>query len=319
MKAAEAWLERHYEEKFFLYVDTWDPHEPWDAPEFYTKLYDPKYDGRRISPSYARWRDAGLTEADVATAHDTYCGEISMVDRWVGGLLSKIDVLGLRDSTLVIFMSDHGFYFGEHEYFGKADWTRGYQATLPDAAIPDWMTDSWFLTLNSSPLYQELTRIPLVIRAPGVPAGRRSALTTTPDVTATILDIAGVEQVSGSHGRSLRPVLMSRHEALRDFVVSSWPLYFAQGEVTSAIDSKPRRIESYMPLTVSTQDCSLVVGGPDQTPEFYDLSTDPRELVNVWSDRSRDGVSLLEEALEFLERVGTPDAHTEPRRQAMRV
>ena len=43
--AAMQWLERHYKEDFFLYVDTWDPHEPWDAPSYYTELYMPDYDG----------------------------------------------------------------------------------------------------------------------------------------------------------------------------------------------------------------------------------------------------------------------------------
>ena len=69
---AEQWLERHYKEQFFLYVDTWDPHEPWDAPEYYTSLYRAGYEGRQIYPSYGRWEDAGLTRDDVDLAHATY-------------------------------------------------------------------------------------------------------------------------------------------------------------------------------------------------------------------------------------------------------
>ncbi|MDQ3670162.1 MAG: sulfatase, partial [Actinomycetota bacterium] len=116
--AAEGWLERHYKEPFFLYVDSWDPHEPWDAPEYYTALYKPDYDGRQLYPTYGKWRDAGLTEEDIQTAHATYCGEVTMVDRWIGRLLEKLDVLGLTDNTVVLFTSDHGFFFGEHGYFG---------------------------------------------------------------------------------------------------------------------------------------------------------------------------------------------------------
>ena len=44
-----------------------------------------------------------------------------MVDFWIGRLLHKLDALGLRQNTIVIFTSDHGFYFGEHDYFGKAE------------------------------------------------------------------------------------------------------------------------------------------------------------------------------------------------------
>src|SRR3712207_9358838 len=46
-------------------------------------------------------------------AHATYCGEVTMVDFWIGRLLAKLDALGLRDNTVVLFTSDHGFYFGE--------------------------------------------------------------------------------------------------------------------------------------------------------------------------------------------------------------
>ena len=52
------WLELHYKEDFFLYVDTWDPHEPWDAPPYYTERYWPGYDGEIIQPIYANWQDA---------------------------------------------------------------------------------------------------------------------------------------------------------------------------------------------------------------------------------------------------------------------
>ena len=41
---AMQWLEHHYKDDFFLYIDTWDPHEPWDAPSHYTELYWPDYD-----------------------------------------------------------------------------------------------------------------------------------------------------------------------------------------------------------------------------------------------------------------------------------
>lgn len=80
MTEAERWLERHHDEPFFLYVDTWDPHEPWDAPDYYTKQYRESFKGEQIYPAYGNWREAGLTEDDVELAHATYCGEVSMVD-----------------------------------------------------------------------------------------------------------------------------------------------------------------------------------------------------------------------------------------------
>jgi arylsulfatase A-like enzyme len=80
MTEAERWLERHYDERFFLYVDTWDPHEPWDAPDYYTAQYRDGYAGEQIYPAYGKWREAGLSRDDVDLGHATYCGEVTMVD-----------------------------------------------------------------------------------------------------------------------------------------------------------------------------------------------------------------------------------------------
>ena len=80
-------------------MDTWDPHEPWDAPEYYTEAYKPDYDGRQLYPPYAKWEEAGLTREDVDLAHATYCGEVTMVDFWIGRLLAKLDALGPYRTT----------------------------------------------------------------------------------------------------------------------------------------------------------------------------------------------------------------------------
>jgi arylsulfatase A-like enzyme len=317
MTAAEEWLERHYKEPFFLYVDSWDPHEPWDAPDYYTALYKRDYDGRRLYPTYGKWRDAGLTEEDVATAHATYCGEVTMVDRWVGRLLEKIEVLGLTDNTIVMFTSDHGFFFGEHGLFGKAEWFHDPEAVVAeDANVPEWLTESWLLTVGWSPLYQELTRIPLLVQLPGGKAGRREAMTTAPDLAPTILDLVGLEKPAGVQGSSFKQALLSG-EAHRPFVVSSWPLYFAEGEMTTAVDSRPRRIASYMPMTVTTQHRSLILGGASEPPELFNLDEDPREARNVWAEETGKGLELARRAVSFLEEHETPAQFVQPRKLAL--
>jgi arylsulfatase A-like enzyme len=320
MTAAEEWLERHYREPFFLYVDTWDPHEPWDAPDHYAALYKPDYDGRHIYPCYGRFEEHGLTAADMETVRATYCGEVTMVDRWVGRLLAKLDVLGLRENTYVVFTSDHGFYFGEHGYFGKAEWFHDPDAVLaPDADVPDWLPESWLLTVGWSPLYQELTRVPLVVRGPGLQPGRQQALTTAPDLAPTILELAAQAVPEAMRGRSFAPVLSGERGEHRPFVVSSWPLYFAEGELTTAVDSRPRRIARYMPLTVTTRTRSLILGGPTEEPELYDLEADRGEQADRWPERREEAAELAREAVAFLEECGTPERYLEPRRSALRT
>jgi arylsulfatase A-like enzyme len=319
MTEAERWLERHYKEPFFLYVDTWDPHEPWDAPDYYAALYKPDYDGRHIYPCYGRFADHGLTEEDLETVRATYGGEVTMVDRWLGHLLDKIEVLGLREQTYLLFTSDHGFYFGEHGYFGKAEWFHDPDAVLaPNADVPDWLPESWLLTIDWSPLYQELTRVPLMVRGPGLEPSRRSALTTAADLAPTVLDLVG-RTADTMQGRSFRDVLVGERDEHRSFVVSSWPLYFAEGEMTTAVDSQPRRIARYMPLTVTTHTRSLILGGPTEEPELYDLEADFREERNLWPERRKEAVGLAREAVAFLERCETPERHLEPRRAALRA
>lgn len=297
--AAEEWLERNYEQKFFLLVDVWDPHEPWNPPEYYTKLYAPDYDGRETETCYDNWKEAGLTEDDVRLSHATYSGEVTMVDRWVGRLFDKLDVLGIADETLVVFVSDHGYYFGEHDYLGKSVWDPGLN------------TQSW------SPLYRKIVEVPLLVRMPGAAPRRTPALTTLVDLPATILDVAGVEPPEGFAGRSFAPVLRGETDAHRDLVVSGWPLEYQKGRITIAVDSWPRRVAHDQPITITGRGLSLIVGGPDDDLELYDLEADPGELHNLAAERPEQAIAFLEEALAELVSLGTAEELLAPRRASL--
>src|SRR5690606_42132098 len=56
------WLERHHKQPFFLYVDTWDPHEPWDPPAYYVEPYYKGYQGEVVNPNYWDYREDRITE-----------------------------------------------------------------------------------------------------------------------------------------------------------------------------------------------------------------------------------------------------------------
>ncbi|MGH3146548.1 MAG: sulfatase [Rubrobacter sp.] len=319
MTEAERWLERHYDEQFFLYVDTWDPHEPWDAPDYYTAKYRDGYKGEQIYPAYGDWERAGLSRDDVDLGHATYCGEVTMVDFWIGRLLAKLDALGLRENTVVLFTSDHGFYFGEHGYFGKAEWVHDPEATVTDTSqVPEWLRESWLLTVERSPLYRELTNIPLMVRGPGLTPGHKQAMTTAPDIAPTILEMTGLGgPPTTMSGESFGGVLSGAKSEHRPFVVSSWPLYMAEGEIVTAVDSKAHKVADYMPLTISNRDQTVILGGPDDVPELYDLTEDPAETRNVWRERGDEGETLAEDAISFLESQGTPEEYLTPRRKAL--
>jgi hypothetical protein len=88
-------------------------------------------------------------------------------------------------------------------------------------------------------------------------------------------------------GEPFLDVLASHEDEHWTFVVSSWPLYFAEGEITATVCSEPRRIANYMPLTIAIWDRSLILGGLDDRPEFYDLVRDLHEQTNAWDALKR--------------------------------
>ena len=161
-KAAMDWIERHYDEQFFLYIDAWDPHEPWDPPDHYVKPYLPDYQGEQVFPAYWDWQDAGYSERDLEIAKATCMGEITMVDRWFGLLLDRLKTLGLYDDMTILFVSDHGFYFGEFGIFAKIP---GYnhQRVTGLVSIPDIMPTMLELAeINEPDRVQAKSLLPLV-------------------------------------------------------------------------------------------------------------------------------------------------------------
>ena len=201
MTQAGEWLEDNYRDgPFFLYVDTFDPHEPWDAPQWYVERYNPGYTGEVVDyPHYARV-EGYLSPEELKHCRALYAAEVTLVDRWTGRLLQKISDLNLLDDTLVIFTTDHGFLLGEHGIIGKS------LISEPD--------------LTYIPLYEEISHIPLIVHVPGGSAGRRKAVVQPQDLMPTILELAHVPVPETVNGRSFAGVIQGGPDRHRDFAVS---------------------------------------------------------------------------------------------------
>ncbi len=150
---------------FFLTLDSFDPHEPWDPPEDYVKLYSEDYAGRDpIVPNYGTsdW----ISDTELERMKGLYAGEVTMVDRWLGKFLDKMESTGRMKDTFLVVLADHGVALGEHGFTGKP-----YNALWP-----------------------ELTEIPFLIRTPdGKGAGETSDyFASTHDVAPTILGATGL-------------------------------------------------------------------------------------------------------------------------------
>ena len=238
MTRAVQWLERNYKkDKFFLYVDTFDPHEPWDAPQWYEDLYDPGYKG--IAYRYPIYGKASTyTKAELAHMRASYAAEATLVDRWAGFLLESVERMGLMENTCVIFTADHGICIGDHGWTGK----------------------------NAPPMYEEIARQPLLIHLPGQTASRRvKALVQPVDVSATILDLAGLKRPASFDGVSLKPALLGKPLKTR-------PYAFTRGNGAPSIAS---------------QDWSLVYPVRKEksksaaAPELFHLAADPAQTKDV--------------------------------------
>lgn len=199
MQAAAQWLDdnagRH--ERFFLFVDEFDPHEPFDTPEPYASMYDPDWEGPHpIWPPYMQGaiEKGVLTQRQARQIRALYGAKLTMIDHWLGKVLAAIERNGLWDDTLIILCTDHGHYLGEKDIWGKP----------------------------AVPIFEPLGHIPLLIAAPGVEAGTCEALTTGVDLFATLADLFGVtDQVRQRiHGKSLLPLLDGSARQVRDWLLT---------------------------------------------------------------------------------------------------
>jgi arylsulfatase A-like enzyme len=276
---AMEWLEENYQRKdLFLWVDFFDPHEPFDPPEYMVRKYDPTYKGTpMIHPNYGRSSD--YTKAELKNIRAHYAAEAQLVDRWVGRVLEKIDDLDLWDDSIVIFTADHGMSFGEHGRVGKTN-------------INPRDDRYW-------PLYPEVAHVPFMVAAPGLKGGREVAGLTQPvDIVPTILDLAGLSRKAKTpepmHGQSFAPLLRGTKSATgRDFVVS--------GSLPLPDEFEPDQLCRFIATPVLyTDKYAYVPFGPKLKPELFDMKRDPGCTRNIAGQKPAVAKRLHKQFLTFL-------------------
>ena len=310
MTQAEQILEHYHKEPFFLYVDTWDPHEPWNPPRWYVEAYYPEYDGQAlVFPCYARFQEHGLDEEDMRLARACYAGEITMVDRWTGRLIERLESLRLLDRTVIIFTTDHGFYLGEHNgLFGKLVADEAAWGGRIDGKHDATKRNQWL----RSPLYEEIVHVPLMIYVPGREPRRISGLTSAIDMMPTILQLAGVEPPETVEGRGIVSAWEDAAWQGRDFVVSSLPLY-NPGEITHVVDAYERDIVEYQPATITTDTWSLLYSAEEEPAELYDLTVDPQQQRNCIENNREVAVRLHRDYVSLLKEANISEGYLSPR------
>ncbi len=217
MSASAAWLGEAArvagDRRWMLFVDEFDPHEPFDTPAPWTGRYEdePWHGDRLIWPPYVVGGISGghLSVAEGRHIRANYGAKLTMIDHWFGRLLDQLDSTGLWETTAVIVCTDHGHYLGD-----KRNTTAGGVA----ASGPVERVDLWGKPLV--PQFEPLGHVPLLIHWPGVAAGGTcDALTTAVDLHATLADVFGVTPTHRTHGHSLVPLLTGESRHIRDWAI----------------------------------------------------------------------------------------------------
>lgn len=183
------WLEGLDGGPFFLWVHYQDPHGPYAPPPGFEDRFqlppgpDEKalpvlddLDGYNGIPDYQALEGLNLP----SQYKSRYADEIFYADQWLGKLLAAVD--SHERDAIVLFTSDHGESMGEHERY----FVHGYTTTPGEAHVP------------------------MILRAPGIAAGRRSASVSHVDVMPTLLELAGLDPAGTESGLALGPFLRAQ-------------------------------------------------------------------------------------------------------------
>jgi arylsulfatase A-like enzyme len=191
--AAMEWLDMNATNSpFMLWIEMFDPHEPWDPPPRFAKMVRDDYGYDRFLFGYGV--QGGAIKPDftphLSVIRDLYRAEVTFTDHCIGRLLEKLEQMKLLDETIVVFTSDHGTHLGELGYVQK-------QAAL----------------LNSLVMH-----VPLMIRHPDrSTAGKRvSALTSTIDYAPTFCSLLGIDDQDHMDGKNLWPLVEGRSDSLHE-------------------------------------------------------------------------------------------------------
>lgn len=260
-----------FDRPFFIWSSFFDPHPPYMVPDPWASMYDPKdmdigklstgelegmprhfHLAQQSSPDFSAWDEAGgrnvhgfhshlHRESDLQQCMALYYGMISLMDYNIGRILDTLDRLHLTENTLVTFTSDHGHFLGHHGLIAKGPFH-----------------------------YEDLIRVPMVVRQPGIVPARQTSdsLQSLVDFPQTFLEAVGRDAPSIMQG------------------VSQWPAW--KGEVPHVRDWA--MVENrHNPTTVHLrtfvgQRYKLTLYRGTKEGEMFDLERDPGECQNLFHD-----------------------------------
>jgi len=261
---------------FFLWASFHDPHPPYLAPASWDSMYNPAEmepgtltpgelslmpphfaKTQEENPDFSEWQETehanhGFHSHLVADDRlrqniAVYYGMVSFIDEQVGRMLDRLDELGIAKDTLIVFTTDHGHFLGQHG-----------------------------LTAKGAFLYEDLLRLPFIVRWPGkVPAGRESpALQSLVDLAPTFLSACGLPVPGVMQGVNQLSVWKGADRPVRQMAVTEFR-------------HQPTKVHL---RTYISERFKITVYRDQDYGELFDLQSDPEERSNLWDDPSASEV-----------------------------
>ena len=278
--AIEAMTEKSKSDQpWLMAVGFLKPHLPFVSPKKYWDLYDPNKielaayqqapDG---APAYAPQNSGELraysnmpNQGPIPDSLQRelihgYLASVSFTDHQIGRLLSRLDQLGLTDSTIVVLWGDHGWHLGDHGMWCK----------------------------HSN--YEQATRIPVIVSAPGKAQGAASkSMIESVDIYPTLCELAGIDTPSMLDGKSFAGVLDKPSQSHRDHTIQVYP---RSKQGVGQVLGRSIRTDRYRLVQWKAWDA------PEQSSdwELYDYQTDPLETKNL-ADQEPQVVASMRELL----------------------
>ena len=235
-------LENNKDEKnWFLQIETFDPHEPFNAPEEFLNLFEDGYDGPVFDwPPYGT-----VTEPPAAVSHirNQYQALLGLCDQNLGRVLDAFDSYDLWKDTMLIVTTDHGFLLGEKDWWAK----------------------------SVMPLYNEIAQIPFFIWDPrsGICNVKRKSLVQNIDIAPTILEAFGLEIPKEITGNSLARTIAD------DTPVRDAALFGFHGSFVNVTDGQ------YVLMKASESLSNRPLYEYTLMPTHQQTMFDPEELTNI--------------------------------------
>ena len=251
---------------FFLAIGFKKPHLPFVAPKRYWDIFNretielaPYQKAPKGAPSYALHDSSELRSyngvpvqgpIDADTQRELihgYYACVAYIDAQIGKILDQLERLGLAENTIIALWGDHGWHLGDHGL--------------------------WCKHTN----YEQATRVPLIISAPGNKAQTTSMPAELVDLYPTLCDLAGIQIPDDLDGTSLAPTIQDKNQLTREFAISQFPRGQRMGY---ALRNERYRLVAWF----NTSGDGAKPGDPIHATELYDYTEDPLEQKNLSND-----------------------------------